>query len=478
MTFDLNTVAVSCPHCGYQRSTGLDERAAEVRAKGLRPEISVTNADNINIRAVVLFQTAHDHIHAGDKAAARRSLHQAIDIQRDFLDAHLWLARIADDDSERREHLSSVLAYDSTHPEATRMMLVLNGHLTAEQAERSQHENAPVLRSADSPVSTDTVILRCPNCQGDMTADETSGQVICAFCGCSAPKPERSSAMPEILVAALLKRRAEAVRWVIGERMLHCNACGAERTLSASALSARCVFCGSNHVIEQDALGSFEQPDGIVPFAITRDQAGTLIKERLRSMTERLKGWFNDNKVVQATLNGFYLPFWVFDVVVEVSRTRIDSNPSRDRVRLAAVQPYSQTKQIDALYDVEIAGFQSPPAEMSLQLGDYDLSTLLAYDPQLLARYPAQIYTVDFDRAALEARGRVSQVMRQRYQRSEATQDGVSVHIFSNVQQMTFRLVLLPVWIANLVEADRDRRIALVNGQTGQVVLGKPEKNT
>ncbi|MBL8165154.1 MAG: hypothetical protein JNJ61_24445 [Anaerolineae bacterium] len=476
MTFDLASVVVTCPHCGFQRSTGLDERAAEIRAKGIRPEVSVSNADKVNIRAIVLFQTAHDHLYAGDKVSARQALHQAIEIQRDFLDAHLWLARIADDDAERREHLSSVLAYDPTNLEAMRMMLVLNGHLTSEQAERSQTEGMPVLRSADSPVSTQTVILRCPKCQGDMTADETTGRVVCAFCGHSAPAPGRSSAAPEILVAALLKRRAEAIRWVVGERILHCNACGAERTLSASTLSARCVFCGSNHVIEQDALGSFEQPDGIVPFAITRDQAGEFIKERLRSMTERLKGWFNDNKVVQGNLNGFYLPFWVFDVVVEVSRTRIESKPSNERLRMTTMPPYQQTKQIDALYDVEVAGFQSPPSEMNAQLGDYDLSTLLAYDPQMLARYPAQIYTIDFDRAALEARGRVAQVMRQRYQRSEPAQDGVSVHVFSNVQQMTFRLVLLPVWIATLVEADRDRRIALVNGQTGKVVLGRAER--
>ncbi len=41
---------------------------------------------------------------------------------------------------------------------------------------------------------------------------------------------------------------------------------------------------------------------------------------------------------------------------------------------------------------------------------------------------------------------------------------------------MTFRLLLLPVWIALLAEQDGDRRIGLVNGQTGKVALGKAQK--
>jgi hypothetical protein len=43
----------------------------------------------------------------------------------------------------------------------------------------------------------------------------------------------------------------------------------------------------------------------------------------------------------------------------------------------------------------------------------------------------------------------------------------------SVVKQMHFRLLLLPVWVGMLEEQDGDRRPALVNGQTGKVVLGK-----
>jgi hypothetical protein len=42
---------------------------------------------------------------------------------------------------------------------------------------------------------------------------------------------------------------------------------------------------------------------------------------------------------------------------------------------------------------------------------------------------------------------------------------------------MSFRLLLLPVWAAAITEQDGDQRHALINGQTGRVALGRPQKH-
>ena len=44
------------------------------------------------------------------------------------------------------------------------------------------------------------------------------------------------------------------------------------------------------------------------------------------------------------------------------------------------------------------------------------------------------------------------------------------------VRQMSFTLLLMPVWVITLFERDGDVRPALVNGQTGKVALGKAIK--
>jgi DNA-directed RNA polymerase subunit RPC12/RpoP len=475
MTIDLGGVGVHCPHCGHRNGTGLDEKIAEIRTKAPRPSVSIDGEADINARAVSLFYTAHDHLYDGDQAAAIRALNSAIEIQPDFLDAHLWIAKITDDEKLKREHLSSVLAYDGGNPEATKMMLVLNGRLTPEQAALTNRDMTPAIQRADAPVRADMTTLRCPNCDGDLTMIEATGRVECKFCGHSAPAPKRQDADGDLLFAALLERKAQPVRWIIGERLLHCNECGAERTIAADKLSSRCPFCYSNQVIEQDALGSFEQPDGLIPFSINREEAGRRIRERLKGMGERVKGWFDSNEVARATLSGFYLPFWVFDANLDVTRTRIDNRPTPDRARLK--QPYSQSNYADAMYDVAVCAVKSPPITLTNQLGDYNLRSMAAYEPELLAKYPAELYTVDFDQAALEARGRISAAMREKFSGRELTDDtSINISVFTNIQQMSFRLVLLPVWVATLVEVDRDVRAALVNGQTGKVVLGKAEK--
>jgi hypothetical protein len=333
-----------------------------------------------------------------------------------------------------------------------------------------------VVKHADAPVSTTTETLRCPHCLGDLTVNDATNKVECRFCGYVGDAPKREADGSDLLVAALLERRAQAVKWVIGERLLHCNECGAERTIPATQLSTRCPFCNSNHVIEQDALGSFEQPDGLIPFKITREEAGALIKERLRGMAERVKGWFDNNKIASASLSGYYLPFWVFDATVQINRTRIDKTPSNDRRRFAAPAYFQQTFN-DALYDVAVCAVDSLPEEMTGALGEFHTGAMVDYERDLLAKYPAGLYNIDFDRAALRARSRVTAEMRDRYGQRELTDgDTVTINVFANVQQMSFRLILMPVWVATLLEEDRDTRMALVNGQNGKVVLGKTQK--
>jgi Zn finger protein HypA/HybF involved in hydrogenase expression len=464
-----------CTHCGHHPGTGLDEKIAEIQAKGPRPNVSISNEDEINARAVSLFYTAHDYLYDGDKVAAIDALKDAIEIQPDFIDAHLWIAKIADDEKLKRDHLGSVLAYDSGNPDALRMMLVLNGRLTSEQAEGLHRDTTPALRQANAPVTASSTTLRCPKCGGDLTVVERTGRVECKFCGYSSEAPKRADANGDLLLAALLERKAQPVRWLIGERMLHCKECGAERTISADRLSTRCPFCNSNQVIEQDALDSFEQPDGLLPFVISREEAGNHIKDRLKGMGERLKGWFNSNEVARANLDGYYLPFWVFDASLDITRTRVDNQPTVDRARRN--EPYQQSHYTDAVYDVQICAVKSPPPALTNQLGEYDLHGIAAYEPELLAKYPAGLYTVDFDQAALEARSRASSAMRDKFANRELTDDHhISINVFTQIQQMSFRLLLLPVWIAMLIEVDHDVRTALVNGQTGKVVLGKAEK--
>ena len=305
-----------------------------------------------------------------------------------------------------------------------------------------------------------------------MSTDEITGLPVCGSCGQSISDARPGGVGEGMLTMALLERRAEPVQWVIGERLLACNSCGAERTIPSSKLSQRCPFCDSKHVIERDVLGSFQQPDGLIPFTISRNQAGNNITQQLKSVTERVKGWFDNNKVKRAIISAIYLPFWVFDVNAEFHRTVTQiSYEGRDK---NPIPDYGQSQQVlsASMINVPVCAVQNPAPLLTRKLGDYDFQQMLAYESSLLSEHPAELYKIDFDKASLEARNIVGQNARLRHGTSSAKQ----THGHVLVKHMTFQLALLPVWTATLYEEDGDVRSVLVNGQTGKVVLGKAKK--
>jgi hypothetical protein len=281
------------------------------------------------------------------------------------------------------------------------------------------------------------------------------------------------------LAMALLERKAKPVRWVVGKRILHCQQCGAERTIPARKLRAECPFCGSAQVVQQDAIEALEQPDGLVPFSITRDEASIRIHAEMESFKQRLANVFDKNRIAGQTMEGLYLPFWIFDAWIEVTETRsyVSAQSAESMLGLRVSQPRQEQNTFsDALLNIAVCAVTSPPASLTRKLTPYKLDAMVAYAPKLLAKYPAELYSIDFDRASLEARSRVSKTMRKKHEAAQRDTEQMRLRVSSLVKNMHFRLALLPVWIAQLTEVDGDRRTVLVNGQTGEVVLGKSEK--
>ena len=241
-------------------------------------------------------------------------------------------------------------------------------------------------------------------------------------------------------------------------------------TLSRGTLTSTCRFCGSRHLLQEDANLTFEQPDLIVPFTISREEALVAVEQHLKSGLRILTRLFAD-AVARIDLQGSYLPFWIFDadMIVNWSWTTAASSG----------------KHPVLLSDVPYLAVDSPAPELLIRTEPYDLQRGVDYDPRLLATFPARLYTCDLTRASIDARPRLTRaacrqaevslrVHRPRgYGRND---DPGSLRTNAYTQFMTYRFALLPVWIGTLVEEDGDRQPVLVNGQTGKVALGKLQK--
>src|SRR5207248_270380 len=234
--------------------------------------------------------------------------------------------------------------------------------------------------------------------------------------------------------------KAKPVKWNIGKRVVKCQQCGAEHTIPAEQMTQRCRYCGSTEVIVSDALGSFTQPEILLPFYVEQVQAKENIERALHGLGEMFVGLFKSNKVEREIVEGVFLPFWVFDTVIEVIRVKSVGFVEEERIPTT-----------DGQYDVTACAVKSPPRELTAQLGAYDLSVAIQYEPQWLAKYPAQMYSIDFDAASLDARATIADSMQKKYalrveeRLLDSQRDrhhSVSVQVYSQIQSMTFRLAL------------------------------------
>jgi predicted RNA-binding Zn-ribbon protein involved in translation (DUF1610 family)/Zn ribbon nucleic-acid-binding protein len=488
-TFTVRDTQIQCRRCGYSQPRQANTAAAKTENRAdprehLRPTFQLRHRGDVDRWARAAYNTAQTHIGRKEWAEAREALERALEYQHDFLDAHFWTALLSDDAEEKHKHLSQVLAQQPDYPEAVREMMVLRGGLTADQARALQNPYLePERVEAGGAVAANTDNLRCKVCgSNQMTVDEMTGQVVCESCG-SLDRREmiKRHTNADSLTMALLKHRAQPVQWVVGERLLACESCGAQRTISAQTMRDECPFCGSTQIIERDALGSFQQPEGLVPFAIGEVEARQRIRERLGGWQERMRGLLNNNTVESTKLEGVYLPFWVFDAMVEIRRTILRSLPAYEREEkglFSTMRPaYESSTTNDAMNDVMLCAVRSPEPLLTRKLGRYDLRSVRPYAANLLAKHAAQLYSIEFDEASLLARRQIAAEMRRKHAYSEfGTGSGVEVNIFPSVKQMQFQLLLMPVWVGVLHEADGDVRMALVNGQDGHVVLGKAKK--
>lgn len=479
-TFVVMDNRIECQHCGH---VVRDDNERPVDPTPPRTPVShdptqyrvsytITHRGGVENFVEAAYTTAIDHVKRQDWEGAIKNLRRCVDYRADFTDAHLWLGRLLPDPAERRDHITTILAHDPSHGEALRELMIIDGEIDPNAVENFDEYHMPEEREVSGSVAAKSKNVRCKSCgTPGMTFDEEEGMLICRSCG-NRQEAKQNAYTGSSFSKALVKRRSQEVQWVVGSRMLQCESCGSKRTLSARQLIQTCPFCGSVHVVESDVLGSFQQPDGIIPFVVPRKNALSSVEAKLGGRMERIKGVFINNRVDRIEIEGVFLPFWMFDSVLDITRTTIDQRSSD--ATISPVNAYQQETFTEMRNNVAIPAVKSPAPKLLKKLGKFRLRTAVKYQPKHLAQYAAELYAIDFEDASLDAREIISDEMRQKYQ--QYSSEDIQVNIFTMVRQLNFSLILKPVWSVTIFEKDGDVRPALVNGQNGKVVLGRAQR--
>jgi ribosomal protein S27E len=325
----------------------------------------------------------------------------------------------------------------------------------------------------------------CDQCGADYRFDPTSGTLTCDQCGNTRPIIEGAWGGATLKELDFDAARADDLPdSELGEaRVVTCPNCAATFEFDPAVHAAECPFCATPVVTDTGTRRGIK-PRGVLPFALEERAAR-------KAMTDWLgKLWFAPGGLQAYArkgrkMQGIYVPYWTFDAdtksrysgergtVYYVTRTLTrDGKQVTQQVQKIRWRPVSgRVKRF--FDDILVLASKSLPKRYTDALEPWDLSALEPYQPQYLAGFRAEAYTVPLQDGYGEARARMARAI-ERDVRFDIGGDRQRIGgIDTDVSDVTFKHILLPVWLAAYKFQGKTYRF-VVNGRTGRVQGERP----
>ncbi len=289
-------------------------------------------------------------------------------------------------------------------------------------------------RFAETEEETDK---KCPRCGGVMDYDPKSGGLRCPYCDyeeeirTDTAEPEKAEEMDFYAAEHTANKN-----WGAEKKTVICESCGAESIYDALQTSAVCPFCGSNQVMEaaeQDTIA----PGGVVPFAVSDKQAADTISD----------------------YSGEY----------GIDHTHRDSKGNTH----TTTSWHRTSGNYTAFFNDELVlASQNHDMGMLLGLEPFDTENNKSYKPEYIAGFVAERYSVGLEegwrRAMQSIKEKLQDSISNKIEREHRADHTRNVRVNTGFHNITYKYLLLPVWISNFKYKDKVYRF-MVNGQTGKV---------
>ncbi len=334
------------------------------------------------------------------------------------------------------------------------------------------------------PAPKETTRFPCPNCGADYRFAPQRGMLVCDHCGHeeATEQGDRAAAIAELDFKAALAEQLPAAE-MVETRATSCPNCAAHVVFEGDTHATECPFCATPVVVD---TGTHRQikPRAVLPFQLEERAAHSAMNTWLGKL------WFAPNGLADYArkgrkMNGVYVPYWTYDAdtksrytgergtVYYVTETVMrDGKPEQRQVQKIRWRPASGrvARWFD---DVLVLASRALPKRYTDALQPWDLSKLEPYTPEFLAGFQAEGYSVELQDGYDEARAHMDAVIR-RDVAFDIGGDRQRIHNISTaVSDVTFKHILLPVWMAAYKYRGKTYRF-VVNGQTGRVQGERP----
>jgi len=326
----------------------------------------------------------------------------------------------------------------------------------------------------------------CPSCGSDLRYDPDGSRLLCGHCGHDETIPEQRGEIPELDLRSA-QRSELSERDFEAARFARCPSCGAQIEFDADIHARECPFCASP-IVTDTGVERQIKPQAQLPFLLGEAAA----RAEMRKWLGRL--WFAPNDLrdyakAHRRMDGIYVPYWTYDaetrteysgqrgtVYYESRVVPVTVNGRRQMVtqQVARIRWSSAHGRVARNFDdVLVLGSRSLPKHFADALSPWDLTALSAYEPRFLAGFRAEGYGVPVEDAYGEAREIMNGVIAGDVRADIGGDQQRITRMQTDVGRLTFKHVLLPVWLAAYRYRGRSFRF-VINGRTGAVQGERP----
>ncbi len=325
----------------------------------------------------------------------------------------------------------------------------------------------------------------CDQCGADYRFNPGDGTLTCDHCGHTraiGTGPWGGASLRELdFDAAIADRLPESE--IEETRVLTCPNCAAQVEFDPNTHAAECPFCATP-VVTDTGVSRHIKPRGVLPFALDERSAHKAMGDWLGRL------WFAPNGLKEYArkgrkMQGIYVPYWTFDAdtkssyrgergVVYYETRTVMRDGKRVQQQVPKVRWTPKSGRVARFFDdVLVLASQSLPKSYTDALEPWDLPALEPYQPEYLAGFRAEAYTVQLREGYQEARAHMARVI-ERDVRFDIGGDRQRIHaVDTDVRDVTFKHILLPVWMAAYKYRGETYRF-VVNGRTGRVQGERP----
>lgn len=310
---------------------------------------------------------------------------------------------------------------------------------------------------------------RCHNCTGELVFKPQTGMLVCQRCN-------STFAVNEDIKRPVIRQYTPTYVPEVNKDLKTdyiCTACGAKIVTGKEGEVKRCSSCGNTALKKEESPTYI--PDGIIPFSISKQQAGEIFRKWVGSRKfapSDLKQMARLDK-----LSGLYTPVWNFSFVSSLRysctgiKKRIDSNGDEE-IREIDVRKNKDTKHADVLLSAS-----SKISNVFIEgMGDYDFSKTRPYSTDYLLGFVGLETDKDIHASYNDVTEEISRknLSKTKKNLDDEYDEVQGLMCQTRFRDVTFNYLYVPVF-ANHYTYKGKQYHCYINGQTGKASGNAPK---